>query len=82
MHQRRGIPISRHAPCISPSESNPQIGLRRAPASGPSILRIGIRASPRLCACAVKQGSVAIGVYLPSRENYSVCIERTPIREL
>ena len=48
IHHTRGIPTSRHTPCTSPSGSNPQIGLRRAPSSGPSILRIGARASPRL----------------------------------
>ena len=58
MHQRRGSPISRHAPCISPSASKPQIGLRRAPASGPSILRIGSRASPRLHICVVNHESI------------------------
>jgi hypothetical protein len=60
MHQRRGSPISRHAPCISPSASKPQIGLRRAPASGPSILRIGSRASPRLRICVVNHQSVTV----------------------
>ena len=46
IHQTRGTPRSRHAACISPSASNPQIALRRAPTSGPSILRSGVRASP------------------------------------
>ena len=53
MHQRRGSPISRHAPFISPSEYSPQIYLGRAPASGPSILRIGSRVSPSMCTCAI-----------------------------
>jgi hypothetical protein len=62
MHQRRGSPISRHAPFISPSASKPQIGLRRAPASGPSILRIGSRPSPRLRICVVNHQPVTVAM--------------------
>ena len=48
IYHARGIPRSRHAPRISPSGSSPHIGFRRAPASGPRMLRKGARESPYL----------------------------------
>src|SRR5712672_288052 len=48
MYQTRGTPTSRHTLRISPSGSKPQIGLSRAPTSGPSTLRSRVRASPKL----------------------------------
>jgi len=75
IHHARETPMSRHAPLISPSESNPQIGLRRAPSSGPIMLRIGSRASPYLCVQTAKRESQghekggALGGFTRSRKR-------------